>query len=145
MSTSILGYIGAMIENNTDDAEWEIARAIWAAGKVDIPAQRDGECEHFLSDLRLAAGMYKEASRVTAIDQQRDWSFKDGAQLCSELLEFLYRIDHETTQRTTRATKTAFDQLLVGSIFDLIELEHVFRKSPEPPKVRRRKHDTARP
>ena len=42
-----------MIDNNKHDPEWDDAQAIWAAGKVDIPAERDAECNHFLSDLKL--------------------------------------------------------------------------------------------
>ena len=82
-----------MIDNNKDGPEWDDARAIWAAGKIDIPAERDSECDHFLSDLKLAAGLFTEANRIKAVDQEREWSPDEGARLCRELLESLDRID----------------------------------------------------
>ena len=82
-----------MIDNNKDDPEWSDAQAIWAAGNINIPAERDAECNHFLSDLKLAAAMFKEAKRVTAVIQEREWSLDDGARLCSDLLNFLYQVD----------------------------------------------------
>lgn len=58
-----------MRNENPIDPEWDVARAIWAAGKVDIPPDRDDDNIHFLSDLKSAAAMFIEADRVTGADR----------------------------------------------------------------------------
>ncbi len=130
-----------MIDNNKHDPEWDDAQAIWAAGKVDIPAERDAECNHFLSDLKLAAGMFTEATRVTAVNQEREWSLDDGAELCRELLKFLYRVDDVEIRRIARTSELVIEPLLERTFSDLGQLEYVLRNTPKPPKVRKRKHD----
>ena len=130
-----------MIDNNKDDPEWCYAQTILAAGKIDIPAEQDAECNHFLSDLKFAAAMFKEAKRVTAVIQEREWGLDDGAQLCSDLLNFLYQVDDVEIGRIARTSKMAFEPLLARTFSDLGKLEYVLRNTPNPPKVRKRKHE----
>ena len=106
-----------MIEYNRDDPEWDDARAIWAAG------------------------MFTEAYRIKAVDQEREWNPDEGARLCRELLNFLYRIDDVAILRITRTSKIEVDPLLARMISDLGQLEQIFRNALKPPKVRKRNHE----
>ena len=124
-----------------EDPEWADARAIWAAGKVDIPVQRDADDIHLLSDLKFAAGMHTEATRVATADREREGTPEVGARLCSELIEFLSRIDEVTYNRLARIPGVAPDLLVEQTMLDLISLEIALRRMPDPPKVRKRKHE----
>ena len=130
-----------MIENNRDDPEWDDARAIWVTGKIYTPAEHDSECDHFLSDLKLAVSMFTKANRIKAVDQEREWNPDEGARLCRELLNFLYRIDDVAILRIVRTSKIEVDPLLARMISDLGQLERIFRNTLKLPKVRKRKHE----
>ncbi len=62
-----------MTNKRMKNPEWDDARSVWTAGKVDIPPSRDDKCNHFLWDLKSAASMFTEAKRVTVADQDREW------------------------------------------------------------------------
>lgn len=130
-----------MIDNNKHDPEWDDARAIWAAGKVDIPARQDDDCIHLLSDLKLAAGIFAEVKRVTVADQERKWSPDDGGRLCGQLLEILCQIDDTAFIRMARASNVALDPLVAQTISNLVHLKSLLKKVPKPPKARKRKHE----
>ena len=67
-----------MIDNNKDDPEWCYAQTILAAGKIDVPAEQDAECNHFLSDLKFAAAMFKEAKRVQLSSRNENGAWMTG-------------------------------------------------------------------
>ncbi len=123
------------------DLEWDDTRAIWAAGKVDIPTRRDDDCIHLLSDLKLAAGMFAEVTRIAVADREREWSPDDGARLCRQLLDILCQIDDTAFSRMVRASNVALDPLVAQTISNLVHLESALKNSPKPPKARKRKHE----
>ena len=130
-----------MSTSKDEDPEWADARAIWAAGKVDIPVRRDADRIHLMSALKFAAGMHTEATRVATADREREETPEVGARLCSELIEFLSRIDDVTSGRLARIPNVAADLLVEQTMHDLISLEIALRTMPNPPKVRKRKHE----
>ena len=125
----------------SEDPDWSTARAVWRQAGVEIPPQRSTESEHFLSDLKRAAAMFREMSRVTSGDRTRNWKMQDGAKLCRELSEFLSSIDDVALQRIARAGVPGFDPTLITFLDHLAKLEHTFRRAPEDRTVRRRKHE----
>ncbi len=125
-----------MTDETTEDPDWEVAGAIWAAGKVDIPARRDDKRIHLLSELKYAAGMFMEAKRVTVADQERKWSPDQVAHLCRQLSEILYQIDDVVLARMARISGGAIDSLVARTLDDL-----AMENAPMPRKVRKRKHD----
>ncbi len=129
-----------MIDNNKHDPEWDDARAIWAAGKVDIPTRRDDDRIHLLSDLKLAAGMFAEVTRIAVADREREWSPDDGARLCRQLLEILCQIDDTAFSRMVRASNVALEPLVEQTTVNLALLESILENTPKPPKARKRKH-----
>ena len=96
-----------MTDETTEDPDWEVARAIWAAGKVDIPARRDDKRIHLLSELKYAAGMFMEAKRVTVADQERKWSPDQVAQMSG-----FRSIASASPRRADLALKARFRRLL---------------------------------
>ena len=130
-----------MFNEQSEDPEWNDARAIWAAGKVDIPQIRDDDNIHFLSDLKFAASTVVEANRVTGANRERTWSLNDGARLCHQLIEFLWQIDGPVQIRMARASKEEIGPLLDQTLADLSLLGSVLNRTPMPSTPRKRKHE----
>ena len=130
-----------MGNEQSEDSEWDVARAIWAAGKVDIPPIRDGKNLHFLFDLKSAFGMIVEANRVTSTDWERTWKPSDGARLCHELIEFLYQIDDPVMMRMARASRVEIGPLMDRTVVDLSLLGSALESAPMPSTPRKRKHE----
>lgn len=135
------GMRGRMSTRKAEDPKWFDAREIWAAANVEIPEERNADNSHLLSDLKLAAGMFAEAKRVTAADHARTWSLDDGARICRQLSEFLYQLDDVVFTRMARASKVPVEPLVAQTLANLAQLESALENAPKPPKVRKRKHD----
>ena len=127
-----------MTDDTTEDPEWEVARAIWAAGEHNIPARRDDERIRLLTDLKFAAGTFMEAKRVTVADQDRKWSPDRVVRLCRQLSEILYQIDEVTLDRMAGNSDMPIDSLIAETLGDLARLERAMENAPMPRKARKR-------
>lgn len=122
-----------------DSKQWDAAREVWALVGITVSERPEEDSHHYLGALRRVVASFKEARSVSKLDRERDWSFVDLADRCSDLNDVLSEVDDVAFARIARASPTYADQLLPETIVNLELLEAALRITTSP-KVPRKKH-----
>jgi hypothetical protein len=126
-----------------DSKQWNAAREVWAMAGITVPEQLEESLHHYLADLQRVVASFNEAKSVSKLDRERDWSFDDLADRCSDLNDVLSEVDHVAFARIAGASPTPAGQLLPETIVNLELLEAALRNtiSPKVPRITQHEHN----
>jgi hypothetical protein len=130
-----------MNESQNDNLEWKIARTIWSAGEVDIPAQMTSDDDHYLAGLKRIKAMVLTSDEVNQADRSREISPNQLADQCHSLSSALSQIDDLTLIRVIKNTTIDIEKILNETVTNLSQLEAALGKTLEPTIPRKQKHE----
>ena len=124
-----------------DSKQWNAAREVWALAGITVPERPEEESHHYLGELQRVVASFNEAKSVSKLDRERDWSFDDLADRCSDLNDVLSEVDHVAFARIAGASPTPAGQLLPETIVNLELLEAALRNTISPKVPRKTQHE----